>query len=230
MGSPESEAERDSDEKQHRVCVDDFEIGKYEVTQAQWKAVIGDNPSYFKGDVLPVESVSLDKVQDYIEKLNERTGQSYRLPTEAEWEYAARAGTQTPFYTGSYIDTSQANYVGNYDYNDCGAKTGEYEYKTVAVASYHGNPWGLYDMAGNVWEWTCSVYAENYDGSESKCASKNDTKSPRVLRGGSWFDLPGGCARRTATGARLTPAPASWAFVSPGCKSLPFILLPFFIF
>jgi len=190
MGSPESEEGHDSDENQHRVCVEDFAIGKYEVTQAQWEAVMGGNPSKFSGCTdCPVERVSWNDVQDYIAKLNARTAKHYRLPTEAEWEYAARAGTQTPFWSGACIDTDQANYDGNYDYDGCGAKTGVYRKKTLPVGSLQANPWGLYDVAGNVWEWTCSVYGEDYGGAESECASKNDTGS-RSLRGGSWYFGP----------------------------------------
>jgi formylglycine-generating enzyme required for sulfatase activity len=187
MGSPDTEKDWRDDEKQHQVCVDDFAIGKYEVTQKQWQAVMGNNPSKFKGDNLPVEQVSSYDAQDFINKLNAQTGQHYRLPTEAEWEYAARAGTTTPFYTGNCINTEQANYNGTVDYNDCGAKTGTYKQTTVAVGSYPPNRWGLYDMAGNVWEWTCSGYDENYGGNEKQCVTDNSTS--RVLRGGSWFDF-----------------------------------------
>ncbi|MFI3190857.1 hypothetical protein BCS42_16810 [Crenothrix sp. D3] len=186
MGSPDTEKKRASDEKQHKVCVEDFKIGKYEVTQAQWKAVMGKNPSYLKGDNLPVESVSYNDVQDFINKLNTQTGKSYRLPTEAEWEYAARAGTTTAFYTGDCINTEQANYDGNYDYNNCGAKTGVNKQTTVTVGSYPANPWGLYDMAGNVFEWMCSAYVDLYDGSETKCSGNSNANTSRVLRGGSW--------------------------------------------
>jgi formylglycine-generating enzyme required for sulfatase activity len=123
MGSPESEPERLRDEIQHQVCVDDFYLGKYEVTQAQWQAVMGSNPSKFQGDNLPVEQVSYLDVQQFIARLNQQTGKTYRLPTEAEWEYAARAGTSTPFYTGDCINTQQANYDGtSIDYNNCGRK------------------------------------------------------------------------------------------------------------
>ncbi|MCX7068555.1 MAG: formylglycine-generating enzyme family protein [Methylococcales bacterium] len=151
---------------------------------------MGKNPSNFKGDNLPVEQVSENDVQDFINKLNTQTGKSYRLPTEAEWEYAARAGTTTAFYTGDCINTQQANYDGSsQDYNNCGAKTGVYKQTTVAVGSYPANPWGLYDMAGNVYEWTCSAYFGNYDGSEKQCVSKNDVSTSRVLRGGSWYNF-----------------------------------------
>ena len=190
MGSPDTEKERGDNEKQHQVCVEDFKIGKYEVTQAQWQAVMGKNPSKFKGDDLPVESVSYNDVQDFINKLNGQTGQRYRLPTEAEWEYAARAGTRTAFYTGDCINTNQANYYGNYDYNNCGAKIGVYKKTMVAVASYPANPWGLYNMAGNVLEWTCSVYDKDYGDSEKQCSSNNNANIRHVIRGGSWINIP----------------------------------------
>ncbi len=188
MGSPESEPEHGRDEQQHEVCLNDFQIGKYEVTQAQWQEVMGNNPSRFKGDSLPVESVSWDDVQQFISKLNQVSGKTYRLPTEAEWEYAARAGTTTPFYTGNCITTAQANYSGNYDYANCDSKTGAYKKTTVAVGSYPANSWGLHDMAGNVSEWTCSDVS-SYDGSELKCSTGNFNRLC-VFRGGSWFDSP----------------------------------------
>ncbi len=203
MDSPDTEKGRVDNEKQHQVCVKDFAIGKYEVTQAQWQTVIGKNPSNFKGDNLPVEEVSYNDVQDFINKLNTQTGKSYRLPTEAEWEYTARAGTTTTFYTGDCINTEQANYDGNYDYNNCGAKTGVYKESTVAVGSYPANSWGLYDMAGNVWEWTCSAYVAQYNGSEAKCVSNNDAKTQRVIRGGSWGN--DSSSLRSANRFYLTP-------------------------
>jgi formylglycine-generating enzyme required for sulfatase activity len=189
MGSPNTER-RGSDEKQHEVCVGNFFIGKYEVTQAQWQVVMGSNSSKFKDNSLPVEAVSFLDIQQFISRLNKKTGKQYRLPTEAEWEYAARAGTTTPFYMGNCINTDQANYDGNYDdYLDCGAKTGVYKASAVVVGSYPPNPWGLYDMAGNVWEWTCSAYDEDYSGNETKCTSDNDTTSQHVFRGGSWLSM-----------------------------------------
>ena len=192
MGSPETETDRDNDERQHAVCVKDFEIGVYEVTQGQWKAVMGDNPSYFKnGDDYPVENVSWDDVQTYLGKLNQKTGGNYRLPTEAEWEYAVRAGMTGPFWTGRCVTTDQANYDGNYGYSesDCGVKTGVYRQKTLPVGSFKPNPWGLYGTIGNVWEWTCSTYDERYGGAEQKCSDK-DTSSPLAVRGGSWNSAP----------------------------------------
>jgi formylglycine-generating enzyme required for sulfatase activity len=191
MGSPDDEAERSGNEKQHSVTLNQgYWLADTACTQALWQAVMGNNPSRFKGDNLPVEQVSYLDVQQFISRLYEKTGESYTLPTEAQWEYACRAKTTTPFYTGECINTEQANYDGNYDYDNRGAKTGVYKKTTVAVGSYPANPWGLYDMAGNVWEWTDSVYDANYGGAELQSSSKNDANSQRVIRGGSWYDLP----------------------------------------
>ena len=183
MGSPETEAERLDDEKQHKVCVDDFQLGQTEVTQQLWQAVMDNNPSRFEGDDLPVENVSWNDAQAFLNKLNQLTGKNYRLPTEAEWEYAARAGTTTPFSFGDNITPEQVNYDGNYPYNN--AKKGLYRQKTVAVKSLPPNDWGLYEMHGNVAEWTCSDYDKNYQGDETRCSTNPNTS--RVLRGGSWL-------------------------------------------
>jgi len=189
MGSPETELGRFGNERQHEVTVRDFEIGKYPVTQAQWQAVMGNNPSFFKGDDLPVENVSWNDVQVYIAKLNAKTGKNYRLPTEAEWEYACRAGTTSPFAFGETISTEQVNYNDNYVYGN--GKKGKYREKTTRVSKFSPNMWGLYDMHGNVLEWTASIYTKDYDGSELLFSSHNDSNmSPRVLRGGSWNNDP----------------------------------------
>ena len=216
MGSPASEGDRNDNEKQHQVCVEAFELGKTEVTKGQFSAFVsatgyqteaetGDgcyswtgkeykkykkynwrNVGFTQTDEHPVVCVSWNDAMVYTAWLSKVTGKSYRLPTEAQWEYAARAGTTTAFYTGECINTTQANYDGNYDYNNCGAKTGVYKKQTVAVGSYKANPWRLSDMAGNVWEWTCSAYDSNYTGKETQCESKNDANMLRVLRGGGW--------------------------------------------
>jgi formylglycine-generating enzyme required for sulfatase activity len=191
MGSDDSEPGRYKDEgPRHKVSVAAFKLGKYEVTQGQWRAVMGANPSQFQqcGEDCPVENVSFDEVQAFIRKLNAETGQRYRLPTEAEWEYAARAGTTTPFWTGNCVNTDQANYDGNYDYKGCGAKTGVYRKTPVRVGSFPPNRFGLYDTMGNVWEWTCSAYTGHYDGSEKLCT--NDANARRGVRGGAWFGGP----------------------------------------
>jgi len=193
MGSPENEVNRRSDEKQHRVCLSqDYYLGQYEVTQAQWQQVMGDNPSKHKGANYPVERVGWNEIQEFIGKLNQKSGVQYRLPTEAEWEYAARAGTTTPFYTGLCITTDQANYDGSYDYNGCGAKTGVYREETIKVGSFPANPWGLYDMIGNVWELTCSKYDKKYSEGEKQCLSKIQANKyiPYAIRGGSFRSIP----------------------------------------
>jgi formylglycine-generating enzyme required for sulfatase activity len=171
MGSPESEKGRQNDEKQHKVCVKNFEMGKYEVTQAQWKALMPINPSQSSDDSLPVDHISWDMAQEFIEKLNAKTGKNYRLPTEAEWEYAARAGVTTAYYWGDNIDCAKANYDG------C-------KVKTTKIGSYLANPWGLHDMIGNVEEWTCSEYDKNYKGKEQQCFHNNAKDSSVVIRGG----------------------------------------------
>lgn len=189
MGSPATEHDRGTDEQQHKACVENFLIGKYEITQLQWLAVMDNNPSHFNGQNLPVENVSWQAVQDFIKKLNAKTGKTYRLPSETQWEYAARAGSTTAFYTGNCINPRQANYDGGEEYAKCG-KSLFYNRQTVEVGAYQPNQLGLYDMAGNVWEWTCSSYAEHYDGSEIKCS--DDAKALHVVRGGSWNFSPEG--------------------------------------
>jgi formylglycine-generating enzyme required for sulfatase activity len=207
MGSEDGDPERGKDEgPRHQVAVAAFKIGKYEVTQGQWRAVMGANPSQFQqcGEDCPVENVSFDEVQAFIRKLNAETGQRYRLPTEAEWEYAARAGTTTPFWTGNCVNTDQANYDGSYDYKGCGAKTGLYRKATARVGSFPPNPLGLHDTMGNVWEWTCTAYAEGgYDpsGSEQACAADADAR--RSVRGGAWLNDPVGM--RSANRAKFAP-------------------------
>jgi formylglycine-generating enzyme required for sulfatase activity len=193
MGSSLIEPERFPDEGLiHRVTIDyDLAVGKYEITQGQWKAVMGGNPSRFKdcGDHCPVENVSWDDAQQYLKKLNARSGQRYRLLSESEWEYAARAGTTTPFSTGPTITTDQANFDGRSTYN--GSATGVYRSKTVAVGSFAPNVFGLYDMHGNVGEWVQDAYHENYTGAPADgSAWESGDTSRRVLRGGSWYDNP----------------------------------------
>ncbi|GAB4401903.1 MAG: hypothetical protein OHK0053_25200 [Microscillaceae bacterium] len=194
MGSPTSEPERESDETQHQVTLRDFKMGKYEVSQAQWRAVMGSNPSRFKDcDNCPVENVSWEDIQEFLQKLNAMTGKNYRLPTEAEWEYACRAGTTTPFYTGNNLTTDQANYDGN--------SKGQYRAKTTPVGSFAPNAWGLYDMHGNVWEW-CSDWYDEYSSTAQTNPEGPATGSYRVLRGGSWLYYASSC--RSAN-RHLTP-------------------------
>jgi len=177
MGSPSWEKDRGDNERQHTVSVGEFWLGETEVTQAQWKAIMNNNPSLFKGDDLPVEKVSFLDVQKFIKSLNTRTGKRFRLPTEAEWEYAARAGTQTARYWSDGIGRNNANCDG------CGSRWDDKQ--TAPVGSFKPNAFGLFDMLGNVWEWTCSEYKKSYDGSEQKCSV---SASKYSLRGGTWGD------------------------------------------
>jgi len=178
MGSADNDEAAPDDEKpRHKVMVQAFSLGKYEVTQGQWKAVMGSNPSKFQecGENCPVERVSFYDVQKFIEKLNALTGTTYRLPTEAEWEYACRAGEDSLYCGGDVPDS-----VAWYEVNS--------RETTHPVGRKQPNALGLHDMSGNVWEWTCSAYTGHYgDGSESLCAEGDRS---RVVRGGSWSSNP----------------------------------------
>jgi formylglycine-generating enzyme required for sulfatase activity len=179
------------------VIAEPFAIGKYEVTfeeydrfvRATGHALPGDN-GWGRGR-RPVIAVSWDDATAYAQWLSAQSGRDYRLPSEAEWEYAARAGTLTPFWTGDCIHTSQANYFDS-DYNGCGAKTGVGRGKTLPVGSLQANPWGLYDTAGNVWEWTEDCWNEDYQGAPTAgSAWRYGNCQRRVVRGGSWNRDPG---------------------------------------
>jgi len=185
MGSPTTELDRYSDETQHSVTLSSFYIGKYEVTQKLWFDIMGTKPSYFANcDDCPVEQVSWNDIQTFLTALNTKyPGNNFRLPTEAQWEYAARAGTTTPFSTGNCLSTAQANYNGNYPYQTC--SKGTYLNKTVAVGSYAPNAWGLYDMHGNVFEW-CSDWYGTYNTGAQTNPTGATSGTTRVLRGGSW--------------------------------------------
>lgn len=193
MGSPASEAKRENDEgPEHSVNVPSFWIGKFEITQAQWQALMIANPSNFKGDGnLPVEQVSWNDTQEFLKKLNalpNLKGKNYRLPTEAEWEYAARAGTTTPFTFGETITPDVANYWWDNPYANAPKKP--HLGKTLPIGSFKvANAFGLFDMHGNVWEWCQDVYHENYNGAPSDGSAwlSGGDSSRRVLRGGSWY-------------------------------------------
>ncbi|TAG86585.1 MAG: hypothetical protein EAZ18_25495, partial [Oscillatoriales cyanobacterium] len=170
MGSPSTESGRSDNEGQQRtVTVAPFFMGKYEVTQAQYQAVMGNNPSRFKGAKRPVEQVSWNEAVEFCRKLTQKTGKSYRLPSEAEWEYACRAGTTTPFYFGDTITPDLVNYDGNYPYG--AAPKGLYRQQTTDVGSFPPNSFGLYDMHGNVWEWCSDKYHGNYSGAPTDGSS-----------------------------------------------------------
>ena len=202
MGSPESEAGRNSDETQHTVTLSGFYMSRYELTQREYLAVMGNNPSYFQGDLnRPVELVSWFDATGYCDQLNAREGRLgsgwvYRLPTEAEWEYACRAGTTTPFHYGPDLLSGMANFYGQYEYiggvgyrnNPSGISLG----RTTTAGSYACNAFGLYDMHGNVWEWCRDWYGTYPVGSVA------DPRGPasgsfRVIRGGSWSNDAGYC-------------------------------------
>jgi len=176
----------------HLVSLDEFYIGKFEVTQAQWVKIMGYNPSKNKGDSLPVEQISWNSVQKFITKLNQLTGKTYRLPTEAEWEYAARAGTETLFHMGNCLSPSDANYNGNFPYKKC--EKGIYRRKQLPVGSFEPNAWGLYDIHGNVWEWCNDIYSDNYYKISPEQNPKGAEKGVyRVIRGGGWGYFADGC-------------------------------------
>ena len=213
MGSPESETNRDDDERRHRVCVDAFSIGKHEVTRGQYAAfvretgrAVGDacliyesgewekrsgrswrSPGYAQQDTHPVVCVNHEEAGAYARWLSGEKGRRYRLATEAEWEYAARAGSRTAYPWGNSVGHNRANC------NGCGSRWDNTQ--TAPVGSFEANAWGLHDTVGNVWEWTCSEYDKGYGGAEQRCASGNAGR--RVRRGGSWNYKPGGV--RSAT-------------------------------
>lgn len=204
MGSPFGEPQRERDETQNQVTISNpFYIQTTEVTQGQWRRIMGSNPSHFSscGDDCPVEMVSWNNVQDFILKLNslERTNK-YRLPTEAEWEYAARAGTTTPFYTGKCLSTKEANYNGRYPLSGCSKR--DYRQKTIRVASLDPNTWGLYDMHGNVSEWVQDYYG-TYPSDSVTDPTGPSSGLRRVIRGGSWHSSAGIC--RSASRYDRTP-------------------------
>jgi formylglycine-generating enzyme required for sulfatase activity len=215
MGSPSSEEWREVDEVQHRVTISDFYVGKYEVTQKEYRELMGSNPSNAQGDNLPIEQVTWFEAVAYCNARSakegltpayaihgntvtwNRTADGYRLPTEAEWEYACRAGTTTPFNTENSITTAQANYYGSYPYmiesnyftqEKLETKPGEYRQKTVAVGSFAPNKWGLFDMHGNVWEWCWDLYGE-YGTAAQTDPQGAASGTLRINRGGGWNDF-----------------------------------------
>jgi formylglycine-generating enzyme required for sulfatase activity len=219
MGSPPDEAERYDDESpQHEVTVPPFFMGKYPVTQAQWRVVAAFgqvnrklklDPSNFKGDNLPVEQISWYEAVEFCDRLSKETNRDYRLPSEAEWEYACRSGTTTPFHFGETITSDLANYNGEVTYGD--APKGKSLGKTTPVGNFQvANAFGLYDPHGNVWEWCYDHWHADYKGAptdgsawiDETITNENDNQS-RLLRGGSWYDNPRLC--RSASRNRVVP-------------------------
>lgn len=215
MGSPESEAWRSVDETQHSVTVSDFYMSKYELTQQEYEEIMGNNPSNFKGDNLPVENISWLDAVTYCNAQSEKDGltpvytingqnvswdrsaNGYRLPTEAEWEYACRAGTTTPFYMENSPSAEESNYYGNYPYqiennyfsqDKLEVQPGKYRQTTVPVDSFSENPYGLYNMHGNVSEWVWDYYGE-YSTKEQIDPAGPASGTLRIYRGGGWNDF-----------------------------------------
>jgi formylglycine-generating enzyme required for sulfatase activity len=212
MGSPATEAEREAGEDQHEVAITrPFYLGAHTVTQGQFAKVMGKNPSFFQprnggGPDHPAEQVRWREAREFCTKLSalpeeKRAGRTYRLPSEAEWEYACRAGTTTPFNVGDTLSSKQANFNGNFPYG--GAEKGPFLRRTAKVGSYPPNAWGLYDMHGNVYEW-CNDW---YDPDYYKKSPKENPKGPEkgvvptgfrsdffvVVRGGCWLDEGRAC-------------------------------------
>jgi formylglycine-generating enzyme required for sulfatase activity len=220
MGAPESEKEsRDNERPQRDVSVPTFCMGKYPITQAQWGVVatlpqinqeLNPDPSNFKGDQCPVEQVSWLDAMEFCRRLSKHTRREYRLPSEAEWEYACRAGTTTPFHFGETITTDYVNYDGGYPYGD--APKGEDRNDTTDVGSFKAaNTFGLYDMHGNVWEWCADDWHDSYKGAPNDAQIRiediknyEDPETSKLLRGGSWFDSARDCrsACRSLSSAR----------------------------
>ena len=211
MGSPESEVDSNNNERpQHDVTVPNFFMGKYPVTQGQWKAIASCadlkvkldlelEPSYFKEPYRnidrwqrPVEEVIWYQAIEFCQRLSKLTGKNYRLPSEAEWEYACRAGTTTPFYFGETITPELVNYNDKYVYGS--APKGEYREQTTPVGQFPANAFGLYDMHGNVWEWCADQWHRNYNGAPTDGSVWLDgDKEITCVRGGSWDDFPNSC-------------------------------------
>jgi formylglycine-generating enzyme required for sulfatase activity len=186
MGSPENEPERESIETQHEVTLSKgFWVADTTVTQALWEAVMGENPSDFKGENRPVENVSWDDAQEFIGKMNDMKPElKLQLPTEAQWEYACRAGSTSPFCWGEQINSELVNFDGTEPYNN--GRKSEYRQETVEVESFYQNDWGLWQMHGNVWEW-CQDWFGDYPSGSAADPSGPESGVYRVLRGGSWF-------------------------------------------
>jgi formylglycine-generating enzyme required for sulfatase activity len=234
MGSPAAEAWREKDEIQHSVTVSDFHLAQYEVTQREYVELMSNNPSNFKGGNLPVENVTWFEAVRYCNARSaldgltpayavngsivtwNRAANGYRLPTEAEWEYACRSGTITPFNTEDHISTARSNYYGTYPYmiethyfsqEKLQTPPGEYRQQTVPVGSFVPNKWGLFDMHGNVWEWCWDWYGE-YGTAATTNPTGAATGIYRINRGGAWNDF----AKHLRSAYRASTPPDNGSF------------------
>jgi formylglycine-generating enzyme required for sulfatase activity len=191
MGSPRGQG-YDDERPQHRVTLVPFAIGRCAITQAQWQAVMGRHVCRFSGVQRPVENVSWRDATRFCEQLSKRSGRAFRLPSEAQWEYACRAGTSTPFAFGPTITTAVANYVGEHTYRL--EPKGEYRHVTTEVGAFTPNAFGLCDMHGNCWEWCADAWHDSYDGApDDGRAWVSGDLAWRVARGGCWHDPPDVC-------------------------------------
>jgi eukaryotic-like serine/threonine-protein kinase len=189
----------------HRVTVPSFLMGKYPITQAQYRSIMGETAGSGSGAEYPIESVSWDEAIEFCHKLSDQTGDLYTLPSEAQWEYACRAGTKTAFHFGETITPEVVNYNGDFPY--AGAPKGENRDRATPVGSFPANQFGLYDMHGNVWEWCIDEYRSSYqnapsDGSAATASEVADDLK-RVMRGGAWDYVAKGC--RSAVRGSLAP-------------------------
>ncbi len=211
MGSPPSEKDREEDETQHRVTLTKgFFLAVTSVTQAQWVALMGSNPSSIKGADRPVERVSWKDCQEFCERLSQQDGKAYRLPTEAEWEYACRAGTTTPFSFGETITADQANCRCGNGPSHTG-RQGLSRKQTTSVGSFPANAWGLFDMHGNVWEW-CQDWYGLYPSSDTTDPQGQNSAKSRVLRGGSWDYVAEDCRAACRNGLAPSGRSNSYGF------------------
>jgi formylglycine-generating enzyme required for sulfatase activity len=217
MGSPPTEPQRKKPGphqhkpgQQHTVTLQAFCMGQFPITQAQWRIVAGwpkinrdlkPNPSTFKDPNNPVDSVSWDDANEFCARLSRHTGRHYSLPSEAQWEYACRAGTENPFHFGDTLTPELARYDWSEIYGDTAVEKQERERGTSPVGSFPANAWGLHDMHGNVWEWCLDNWHSSYkgaptDGSDWKYKTDNRDAN-KVLRGGSWITDPTHCGSAT---------------------------------
>ena len=199
MGSPRSQGS-DEERPQHLVSVSRFFMARGLVTQEQWQAVMGRRaPCRFSGDERPVENVAWGEAQTFCQRLARLTGRDYRLPSEAQWEYACRAGGSTPFHTGETLTADLANYCGEHVYR--GEPAGPYRHVTTPAGQFPPNAFGLYDMHGNLWEWCADTWHADYDGAPASDAAwlSGGDRVARVVRGGSWHDVPGACRSAART-------------------------------
>jgi formylglycine-generating enzyme required for sulfatase activity len=201
MGSPLGQGYPD-EHPQHRVNVPPFLMGRYLITQAQWQLLMGRHVGRFRGATCPVENVPWQAVVHFCERLSRRTGRRYHLPSEAQWEYACRAGTNGPFAFGATLTTDVANYNGEYPYR--AEPRGPYRHTPTQGGAFAPNAFGVFDMHGNLWEWCADVWHSSYEGAptDGRAWSTSGETDYRVTRGGSWHDTPDVC--RSAARLRVS--------------------------